>query len=93
MSALEQEIIERLKHLSEKAKLHILEAVKHAEQDNEGGFYGDGDSIFIIQEGDLSGQRWLDELEIVRQKLAQDQITGDYPSVVEILREIRDEES
>ena len=93
MSALEQEIIERLKHLSETAKLNILEVVKQAEQQDDGGYYDDGDEMIITETGELSDDDWLVEMESLRQRIAAEHVPGDFPSAVEMIREIRDEES
>ena len=92
MSALEQEIIERLKHLSEQAKIRVLEVVKKEVDESHGGYYDDNEMI-IIDEGELSDDEWLVEMESLRQRIAAEYVPGNYPSIVEMIREIRDEES
>ncbi len=93
MSALEQEIIERLKHLSETAKLHILEVVKQTEQQDDGGYYDDGNEMIITETGELSGEEWLAGAKALREKLAEKYKGVDFPSAVEMIRELREEES
>ena len=86
MSALEQEIIERLKHLSETAKLHILEVVKREEyeiSDNADGFV----------EGNLADEEWWQQILALRQDLATTAGDVKFPSAADMVRELRDEKS
>lgn len=89
MSALEQEIIERLKHLSEGAKLEVLHAVKRAERHDN----GEDDELIIIQDGEIDGEEWLTQAKVLRESLLLKYGHGDFPSATELLREIRDEEA
>lgn len=86
MSALEQEIIERLKHLSETAKLHVLEVIKREEFE----VFDDEDGVM---EGELSDEEWWKQMQILRQKIAEESVHIQFPSAAEMVRELRDEES
>ena len=87
MSALEQEIIERLKHLSEQAKLLVLEVVKREEYE-----ITDEDEDGVL-EGDLSEDEWWEQVLALRQDIAETSGHLQFPSAAEMVRELRDEES
>lgn len=89
MSALEQEIIERLKHLSHDAQLRVLEVVKQAEE----GVYDDNDELEIVEDGELDGEEWLAGARALREHLEAKYGREKYQSAAELIREIREEES
>ena len=81
MSALEQEILDGLKHLSEQAKLSLLGIIKSQRAAPDMGF----DQVYLPE---ISLREWLDAAEQVRLLVSVDAIGS---SVSDLLNELREE--